>query len=429
MDAGRYSSHRPQYPLTDRVVKNGRADNRNIWRTIRMISGLRNQQAERTFTIVASRILSPCRRDPTSQTHPRLILAVLGTVVVASTLSCGRSQPRSEFTRHGEDAIVSASAPTVVDSVPGDVMLAGGNVEFHGTAGGDYLGAGGNQTIGGRIHGSIRAAGGEIHVTGIADRNATIAGGNVALDSTGVIGRNAYLTGGNVQVSGTVRGDLLASGGSVILNGVIGRDVKIAGGALRIGPHAQIAGNLRYRVSAGKVHIDPAARISGTVTALPVSTGWGLWHVLWILGFLLVGAVAVALFPRFTAEAAEILPQRPVRSALVGLGWAILVPIAICVAAITIIGLPLALLTAAVYVVLVCLGSVPFALWLGQRLLGARARTGRQGALVNFFVGGFLLLVVGIIPLVGPVVTLIAGVLGLGTILLRAQALRERQPV
>ncbi len=364
------------------------------------------------------------------QTRGRRFLGLLGAVVMASTLSCGRSeQPQNEVTRRGDDVLASGPTATIMDSVPGDAILASGDVSFAGATGGDYIGAGGKQAITGRIHGSLRAAGGQVHVAAAVDRNATIAGGTVDLDSAAVIARNAYLIGGTIQVNGTVRGALLASGGMISINGVVGRNVEVAGGALRIGPHAQIVGNLRYRVPAGKVHIDPAAHITGTVTALPVSGGWGLSHVLWILGLLVMGAVAVALFPRFMAEAAEILPLRPGRSALVGLGWAILVPFAIIVAAVTIIGLPLALLTAAVYAIVVCVGTVPFAVWLGQLLLGARARKGREGALMNFLLGGFLLLVVGIIPILGGWVTLVAGVLGLGTILLEANAVRERQPV
>jgi hypothetical protein len=331
--------------------------------------------------------------------------------------------------RRSEDVIASGSSPTVMDSVPGDVILAGGDASFGGATGGDYLGAGGKQAITGRIHGSLRAAGGEIHVAAAVDRNATIAGGSVELDSAAVIGRNAYIIGGTVQVNGTVQEGIVASGGAIILNGVVGRDAEVAGGALRVGPHARIAGNLRYRVPAGKVHIDPAARITGTVTALPVRNGWGLWRILWILGFLVVGAAVVALFPRFMAEAAEVLPLRPGRAALVGLGWCILVPIAICAAAITIVGLPLAFLAGAVYAVMVCVARVPFAVWLGQLLLGVRARKGREGALVNFLVGGLLLLLLGVIPIVGAWVTLIAAVLGLGTILLQAQAQRARPPV
>jgi hypothetical protein len=52
-----------------------------------------------------------------------------------------------------------------------------------------------------------------------------------------------------------------------------------------------------------------------------------------------------------------------------------------------------------------------------------------QGELLNFFLGGFLLFVMGIIPVSGPVVVGIAGLLGLGAIMLRAQALRrQKQP-
>jgi hypothetical protein len=364
------------------------------------------------------------------QAHPRLILA-LSSALLASTLACGGSDgQKSEVKRHGEDVLASGGTPSVPDSVSGDAIMAGGDVRFSGTTGGDYLGAGGKQTIGGRIHGSLRAAGGDVQVTATVDRNLTVAGGKVVLDSMAAIGRNAYLFGGDVQVNGAVREGLLASGGQVTLNGLVGRDVEINGGALRIGPRAQIAGNLRYRVPAKNVHIDPAARIAGTITALHVPKAWGPgpWHLLWMLGFLVVGAAVVALIPRFAAEAAEILPRRPGWSALVGLGWIILVPIACIIAVITIIGIPLALVATAVYLVLLYLGRTPTAIWLGRRVLGARAVTGRQGAVVNFLIGGLILVLVGIIPLIGSWLLAIATVLGLGTILLRAKASRERQP-
>lgn len=362
------------------------------------------------------------------QSRSRLILGVLSSMLVASTLSCGRDKPENQITRRGEDVLATGTGPTVMDSVPGDAILMGRDVLFSGSAGGDYLGAGGDLTIGGRIHGSIRAAGGEIHVTAVADRNATIAGGSVSLDSAGVIERNAYLFAGAVNVTGTVRGSLIASGGTVTLNGVIGRDVDISGGELHVGPRAQIAGNLRYRVPARKVHIDPAARISGTVIAVPVSRGWGVWRWLWMLGFLAAGAVAVALFPRFSAESAELVARSPVRSGLVGLGWIILVAVAIVIAAITVIGIPLALLTTALYLVLVYLGRVPLAVWLGSLLVQGRGGSGREGALVNFLIGGLLLLVVQMVPVVGKLAIGIATCVGIGAILLRIQTLRRNQP-
>ncbi|HTD82214.1 MAG TPA: hypothetical protein VK648_00320, partial [Gemmatimonadaceae bacterium] len=279
----------------------------------------------------------------------------------------------------------------------------------------------------GRVHGSLRAAGGRVDVRGIVDRNATIGGGDLVVDSIAVIGRNAYLIGGNVRVEGIIRGGLLATGGNILLNGPITGNVEIAAGTLTLGPRAQIGGNLRYRVSKDEVHIDRAAHVGGTVTALPVSKGRGAFSWLWIFGGILAGAVVVLLMPRFVAEAAALFQERPIRSAIVGFLCGILLPIAIVIAAVTVIGLPLALLSAAILAVLIGLSEVPVAVWLGERILHARTPLGRQSTIVNFFLGALIMLVVGIVPVIGPIALFVASWLGFGSILLSAWAARERQ--
>jgi len=242
-----------------------------------------------------------------------------------------------------------------------------------------------------------------------------------------VIGRNAYLIGGSIRVNGTVRGGLLATGGNVELNGVIGQDVEVAGGSLRLGPHAQIGGNLRYRVSKDDVHIDPGAHVTGTITALPVSKGPGAFGLLWTVGGLLAGVVLVLLIPRFFADAAAGIQQHPIRAVLAGVGGPILIVVAIVVAAITVIGLPLALIASLVFLTLGGLSEVPVAVWLGERIMHARTPLGRQSTLVNFFIGGLILLVLGVIPVVGGLVKLVATCVGFGALLLAAWSARERQ--
>jgi len=76
----------------------------------------------------------------------------------------------------------------------------------------------------------LRVAAGEVHAMGYADRNATIAGDNVTLDSTGVIAGNGLHRGRKRrhQKPGPVRGSLMASGGKVVLNGPVGRDVEVS---------------------------------------------------------------------------------------------------------------------------------------------------------------------------------------------------------
>lgn len=361
------------------------------------------------------------------RTYSRLVQvsAVLLAVLTAGCFGGGEGNQM----RNGEDVLIAGGSPSVAatDSIPGDVILTGGEIDFAGSAGGDYLGAGGSQKIAGRVRGSIRAVGGEIHASGSADRNVTIAGGNVSLDSTAVIAGNAYLTGGSVTVRGAVRGSLLASGGDVTINGPVGRDVEVAAGGLHLGPGAQIAGNLRYKVPKEKVMIDRGARVTGTTTALPVEKGFHTKSLLWMLGLVIVGIVLVALFPTFTTGAAETLYQSPGRSAIVGIIWICLVPIAAIIAAVTIIGLPLALLTINIWLMLLFIGDLPVALWIGKRLLRERARPGQSGAVLCVLVGGLVLVVIGLIPLLGGLVLIISAVVGIGAILLRLKG-RTVQP-
>jgi|SRR4051812_4986695 hypothetical protein len=358
--------------------------------------------------------------------HARLQASSI--LVAVSVAACfGGGSTRS--TRNGDDVLMAGGSPFVraLDSVPGDAILTGGDVTFAGSAMGDYLGAGGKQNIAGHVHGSIRAVGGEIHASGAVDRNATIAGGNVALDSSGVVAGNAYLAGGSVSVLGSVRGNLTATGGQVTINGPVGRDVEVSAGALRLGPHAQIAGNLRYRVAKEKVTIDPGAHVAGSTTALPVKSGPGTRGILWTLGFVVAGIIIVALFPVFTTEAAESLYQRPVRTGLTGLAWVCLLPIVALIAAITIIGLPLAAIGVAAWLAVMFLSDIPVALWIGKRLLGARAHPGRNGAIMSVLVGGLILVLIGMIPLLGPIVTFVAAVLGAGAIVIRARGVATAQ--
>lgn len=357
----------------------------------------------------------------------RLRGTLLGVALVGAGLGCQAPQSRDQvrIVHRGGDLFGAGDTVEVADSVPGDAMLAGSQLEFSGATGGDYLGAGGSQMITGRIHGSARVAGGTVRLASAVDRNATIAGGTIRLDRTATIGRNAYLAGGTVRVDGTVRQSLRVTGGTVMLDGAVDGDVNIAGGELRIGPGANIGGDLRYRVPSAKVHIDSAARIGGTVTALPPRDWSGVvraFRLMWLLGFLLAGVVAVALAPRFAAAAAEWVGARPGLSALLGVLWLVVIPVVAVLVATTVIGLPLALLAGAAYLLLVYLGRVVLAVWLGRLLLGGRVRDGTTGALMSFLLGAIILVLLALVPLLGLVVTLVATVVGLGALLIQLRS-------
>ncbi|HEX7051180.1 MAG TPA: hypothetical protein VF188_13315 [Longimicrobiales bacterium] len=327
-------------------------------------------------------------------------------------------------TRWGDDLIAGGSIVTLSDTIPGDVMVAGGDLRFAGMAGGDYLGAGGGQEIGGRVLGDVRAAGGQVLLTGDVANNATVAGGQVTLGEGAVVRRNAYLAGGSVRVDGTVMGLLRAAGSDVVLDGTVGGDVRVEAEHLRVGPGAHIAGELRYRVSPENVTIDPGAEVTGRVVALPPRPRppIELFHVLWLIGFLVAGTIAVLLFAGVTRAAEAALRRRPAAALGFGLVWVIAVPIAVIIVGLTGIGVPLALITGALYVISLYLGRVVVAVWLGRLVLRGRAAPGRGRLVLAFLIGGVILLLLGRIPVLGPIVMIAATVLGLGSLVTAFQA-------
>ena len=85
--------------------------------------------------------------------------ALVASLILLPALGCVRPKPENQVMRLGDDVLASGSTPSLRDSIPGDAILAGGDITFTGSTGGDYVGAGGKQDIKGRVHGSMRAAG------------------------------------------------------------------------------------------------------------------------------------------------------------------------------------------------------------------------------------------------------------------------------
>jgi cytoskeletal protein CcmA (bactofilin family) len=348
-------------------------------------------------------------------------VAVVLVVLAAPGCRPDGASPAEERTvRRGDDLLAGGPALVLRQAVPGDVIAAGGSIEFSGTAGGDYLGVGGQQTIAGQIQGSVRAAGGEMWLQAAVERNATLAGGRIVLQRGATIAGNAYFAGGEILVNGTVDGVLQATGGRVRLDGGVGEDVHVQAGQLQLGAGARIGGDLRYSVDPQNVTIDPGAQIAGEVIVLPppARPAFLLLRIAWHLGFLVAGAAAIALLPRIAAAATHALQHRPWAAAGFGLLWVIGVPLAAGLLALTVIGIPLALILLALYVIALYLARAVVALWLGRLLLGSAERPGRGGVVLSFLLGGVVLVVVSLLPILGALVAIVATVLGLGAAML-----------
>jgi hypothetical protein len=137
---------------------------------------------------------------------------------------------------------------------------------------------------------------------------------------------------------------------------------------------------------------------------------------------MLIAALLVAAFPDFYAAVAQTLRSRVGMSALLGFIALICIPVAALILLFTIIGVPLALMTVALYLALLLVGYVSAGIGLGEWALSrfksdrAGARWWRIGAAV---LGMLAVSLLGRLPYAGGLVILIALLTGLGALVLQ----------
>lgn len=344
--------------------------------------------------------------------------------------ACGPLASDGEGVRFGSggDAVGTGTMVEIGAVVPGDVMMAGQDVVFTGSAGGSVLAAAGSQTIGGTVTGSVRSAGGAVRVTGRVDRNVTLLGADVRLEREAEVTLNAYLVGGRVEQRGAVRGHLRVAARDVVLDGPVTGNVDVVAGSLTLGPSARIEGDLSYRVREGAASIDPAARVDGETVAVTVPGPSTTFHVVTslarIAGFLLVGTVLLPVVPPL-AGTTEDLSRRPAAAIGLGLLWLVAIPVMTFAAAVTVVGIPLAVVSTVLYLVALYAAPVVPGLWLGAALLDRPGAEPTHPARA-FLLGGFVLGVAMLLPWVGFGVRLLAMAAGFGAAALAIRGSLER---
>jgi len=288
----------------------------------------------------------------------------------------------------GGAVFVAGGALTVRDAVAGDLFAAGGSVDIDATVAGDALAGAGRLRINGDVGESLRAAAGQLTLDGRVGGDARVAGGQVVFGPQSEVLGNVSVAGGQVRLLGAVRGDVMAAGGRLWIDAAVAGDVVAATGLVELGPNARIAGTLRHR--GGALRRDPAAQVAGGVeswfgehahpdTSLPPSRHTSAWRIApgwpWTLGLALLAALLLAVGPGFHSRMAATLRQRPGLSVLLGAAWLVCAPPVLLLLLLTVIGIPLTLLGAMVYLALLPLAYVSTAIALGDWALQAWHKT------------------------------------------------------
>ena len=367
------------------------------------------------------------------QTHsvPAGILLALLTVGFLLPLSASADVfvGRDYFLKGGEsvsdDVYVFGPSSTFAGAVSGDAVSLSRDIESDSAIAADALFIGESVSLRGSVADDARLIAETVLVSGTVKDDLVIFAAKVLVLPSAHIGGNLYVVGGDVEVRGAVAGDVRLYAGASRVSATVGRTLE-TWGKIELGEHTVIGSDFiahgerkpavpeSVKVAGDTVHDERGGAAIG-VSVLPAFMG-GLFSLHALM------ALALGFFLFFFAKdrteevLLDVMPQfgkRLVRGLLV----LFLMPVAIAVLLGSVVGIPIALLLLALFVVLVMVSSV-----FGGIMLGAwseRVFFKRSAFPLTYrpvLIGILLLSLVIALPVVGAVVHLLLLIAAAGSL-------------
>lgn len=238
-----------------------------------------------------------------------------------------------------------------------------------------------------------------------------------------------YVVNGDARIAGEVSGDVVVLSGDVVVSGRIDGDLFTAGGTAHLLPSAEVTGDVDYGDKHPQVALD--ARVHGDVTkqdwpdvgsAFSGITGFLIWLAV-TLSLLVFGALLLLIAPRAADALSARSRQRLGPTIAIGIAIAVVLPLIALIAAVTIVGIPLAI---GLGLALVPLGTVAYLV--SAYALGRRMVEPPRHRMLSLLAGLGALRIVAFVPILGAVVGIAAFVFGLGLIGVAIGAARDPDP-
>jgi hypothetical protein len=253
-----------------------------------------------------------------------------------------------------------------------------------------------------------------------------VLGGNVNLMNGSTVIGNVIILGGTAQAAGTINGNLVVFGGSLNLGStfILNGNLTTAGGSVNRAPGATINGQIYTNANTPSFVFPNGIQIPTINTSFNPWANAGLKVLGYFVGLILWTLVAmlVAMFlsTPLTRTSHTILAQ-PLISGGLGLLTIVITPIVLVLLAITICLSPIALLGAIALVVAWAYGLIALGLEIGKRISLAVKHDWHPA--IEAGIGTLVLMAIlnglqSFLPCIGWIPLFLAGIVGLGAVLL-----------
>ncbi|OLC94863.1 MAG: hypothetical protein AUH86_13415 [Acidobacteria bacterium 13_1_40CM_4_58_4] len=277
-------------------------------------------------------------------------------------------------------------------TVKGDVFLFGHDATVSGHVEGDVIGFAQQLQVNGQVDGNIRAFTNTLTIRGNVGKNVLTFDETVNFEPAAKVGGSMTIFVENLSLDGSLGRDLLIFGKHLSVSGKVRGGIRMKGNALTINAGAEVDGPIRYE-GENPAEVSTQAKLASPVEFHQLEhkprymrAHYYVWRVIWTGAFILFGMVLVLLMPKFaedTVRAAELY------AAPIGLGVLVLfgVPIAAVIACVTVVGIPLGVLTLGFWFLMLCCAELVVGTVVGNWILGrARDTWGMIGRMALGFV-------------------------------------------
>lgn len=310
-----------------------------------------------------------------------------------------------------------------------DLIVAGGKVLQNGPVWGDVLAAGGTVDIVEDVRGDIRVAGGQVTIQGMVGGDVTVVGGAVTILPGTVIAGDLVAAGGAVFMQGTVNGQTKLYAGEAEVNGTLAGPVFITSQEkITFGEKTIIGSTLSYRSSEEAIILEGARlgekvtytkldvpKVDGATFAAALLAVITVLVVVKFVALLVAALVAGAVWKTFSHSFAQNAVGKFGTMALLGLGVAVLTPIAAIALMVSVVGLFAGVLLFAAYGVALILAAIYTNILAGAlvaKVIKKEVRIGWKWIVL----GSVVLVVVSLIPLLGWILAAIIFLVSLGAV-------------
>ena len=338
-----------------------------------------------------------------------LVVVLAPAFLFAAEFRVGEQVSFSPVPGLDKNAYLAGGSVVSDASLSGDLSVAGGTVVVHGNVGQDLLAAGGNISVLSDIGDDARIAGGTIVLSGAIGNDLAVAGGQVTVTGKRV-GGDVLVSGGTVHIAAPVSGSVRISGGSVTIDAPVAGDVEVHAQSLTLGSKAVISGTLSYEAPR-KATLEDGASVKGETTHTPIVdvregpaaaiAVFSVWILATLASLIVASLVVFLLFGRYMRALARDVAARPLRMLGIGFLALVAIPAAAFVMFLTVVGVPLGVVTLAGYVALLIFSWIvaPVVTWALVESWWFKRPPEVRWQTVVF--GAVTYLVVGLVPFVG----------------------------